>query len=368
LFFVHTVFAPYVLMAQSGNEDGSAAFMALLRELDLNGETQNRYAITQAEYERLKTAWQNLSQPVRWELLHGSSAVLRTGTLVPILLHDLNKDKSWEMHLEGVAIYGGQDLSLTLSRLSRPKSAVTVTQARKMLLDLLQQGVCMFIDGRFEIAEDFKTQAKERAGAKAKYRLEKWERLINEYQSRSEWDMINAVNEFFNRNIQGVTDEESIGGDYWQSPLETLVRGWGDCDDFAMAKYVSLRLLKIPLDRLRVAVVKYPFGHHAVLLFFPSNERDPWVLDNLRFEHFRVIDSHILRLSSRIERHNLEPIWGVNEKFWTLFDGIRETRQTTDPLRLYPKFATALVHSQKLLALLTHDAGREDDLVACNCE
>jgi predicted transglutaminase-like cysteine proteinase len=245
---------------------------------------------------------------------------------------------------------------------------VTVTQARKMLLDLLQQGACMFIDGRFKIAEDFKTQAKKRAGAKAQYRLENWERLINAYQSRSEWDMINAVNEFFNRNIQGVIDEESIGGDYWQSPLETLVRGQGDCDDFAMAKYVSLRLLKIPPDRLRVAVVKHPFGYHAVLLFFPSNEPDPWVLDNLRFEHFRVIDSHILRLSNRIERHNLAPIFGVNEKFWTLFDRMRETRQTTDPLQLYPKFATALVHSQKLLSLRTREAGREDELVACNCD
>jgi predicted transglutaminase-like cysteine proteinase len=357
------------LLAQSGNGNGSADFMALLRELDLNEATQNRYAITQAEYERLKMAWQNLSQPVRSELLYGSSALFWTGTLVPMLLNDLNKGNSWEMHLEGVASYGGQDLSLTLSRLHHPKATMTVTHARKMLLDLLREGVCTFMDGRFEIDEDFRTQAKERAGAKAHYRLEKWERLINEYQSRSEWDMINAVNAFFNNTIQGAADEESTGGDYWQSPLETLVRGRGDCDDFAMAKYISLRLLRIPPERLRVAAVKYPYGHHAVLLFFPSNERDPWVLDNLRFEHLRIFDSHILRLSGRIELHNLEPIWSVNEKFWTRFeDGVRETTQEIDSFRLYPKFATALMHSQKLLTLITHDAGREDELVACNCE
>jgi hypothetical protein len=37
----HAVLAPSALMAQSGNDDRSAAFMALLRELDLNGETQS---------------------------------------------------------------------------------------------------------------------------------------------------------------------------------------------------------------------------------------------------------------------------------------------------------------------------------------
>lgn len=159
------------------------------------------------------------------------------------------------MHLDNVASYGEQDLSLTLSRLNRPKATMTVTQARKMLLDLLQQNVCTFIDGRFKIAEEIKVQAQERASAKAQHRLEKWERLINEYQGRSEWDMINAVNAFF------------------------------------------------------------------------------------------------------------------NEKFLTQFeDGMSETKQEIDSFRLYPKFATALMHSQELLALSARDAGHADALAACNCE
>lgn len=363
------VLAPGALMAQSGNGNGSAAFIALLRKLDLNEETQNRYAITQAEYERLKTAWQNLSQPGRSELLYGSSALFWTGTLVPMLLNDLNNGMSWEMHVKSMASYGGQELSLTLSRLNHPKATMTVTQARKMLLDLLQQKVCTFIGGRFKIAEEIKTQAQERAGAKAQYRLEKWERLINEYQGRSEWDMINAVNAFFNNNIQGAADAASTGGDYWQSPLETLVRGRGDCDDFAMAKYISLRLLRIPPERLRVAVMKYLFDYHAVLLLFPASEHDPWVLDNWSFKYFGVFGSHILRLSERVEHHRLEPVWGVNEKFLTRFeDGMRETRQEIDSFRLYPKFATALMHSQELLALSAREASRADELAACACE
>jgi predicted transglutaminase-like cysteine proteinase len=286
-----------------------------------------------------------------------------------MLLHDLNKGKSWKAHHEGVARYGGQDLSLTLSRLSRPKVTMTVSRARKMLLDLLQQEVCTFIDGRFKIAGNIKSEAKTRAGARALHRLEKWERLINESQNRSEWDMINAVNAFFNHSIEAAADAESTGGDYWQSPLETLVRGQGDCDDFAMAKYITLRLLKIPPERLRVATARYPNGYHAMLLYFASNARDPWVLDNLRFEHMGAIDNHILRLSHRIERGDFEPIFGVNEKFWTRFEvGMRESKQEMSPVWLYPRFATALMHSQKLLPPGGTAAGLEDELMACECD
>jgi hypothetical protein len=132
-FFVHAALAPYALLAQSGDEDSSVVFTALLRELDLNGETQNRYAITQAEYERLKSAWRNLSRPARSQLLYGSSALFWTGTPVLFLFQDLNNGKSWETHLEQVARYDGRDLSLTLSRLNHPRIAMTVIHARQML-------------------------------------------------------------------------------------------------------------------------------------------------------------------------------------------------------------------------------------------
>jgi hypothetical protein len=118
-----------------------------------------------------------------------------------------------------------------------------------------------------------------------------------------------------------------------------------------MAKYVSLRLLGISPEQLRVAVVEYPFiSSHCVLLFVPPNEKDPWVLDNLTFEHLRYTDSHILRLRERIELDGMKPILGINEKFWTVFpDGLNEMRQKTNQLRNCPKFATALINSQRVL-------------------
>ena len=160
------------------------------------------------------------------------------------------------------------------------------------------------------------------------------------------------MNDFFNRHIKARADDGSIkGGDYWQSPIETLVRGSGDCDDFVIAKYVSLRLLAIPPERLRLAVVKYhPEGDHAVLLFFPAGEEDPLVLDNLAFTHRGFSHYHILRLSERMELHRMTPLLGMNEKFWTVFaGGAREIKQGSSPLQKWRKFSTALMHSHRVL-------------------
>jgi len=342
-----------LLDSLNAQSDKIAAFNALLRDFDLNAETQNGYAITAAEYERLKTAWQGLPQSDKLQLLSGLASEFWSGTAVLALFHDLNNDKDWEAHHNNVAGYKVKGLSLTLSRCNSP---MPLSAARNTLVDLLHTGASMFSDGRLQIAEEIKTQATKRAGAEARQRLEKWEQLINECQNRSDMDKLWAVNEFFNRKIIARNDEGTAKGcDYWQSPIETLVRGVGDCDDFAMAKYVSLRLLGIPPEQLRVAVVKYPHigGGHAVLLFFPPNEKDPWVLDNLTFEYLKYLrytDSHILRLSKRIERHRMKPILGINEKFWTMFpDGLNEIRQKANQLRKFHKFATALLNSQRVL-------------------
>ena len=43
--------------------------------------------------------------------------------------------------------------------------------------------------------------------------------------------------------------------DYWADPLEFLAKG-GDCEDYAIAKYASLRMLGVPDDHMRLAIVK----------------------------------------------------------------------------------------------------------------
>lgn len=79
-----------------------------------------------------------------------------------------------------------------------------------------------------------------------------------------------GVDALVDREIRYTLDEDSYAAyDYWATPLETIRRGRGDCDDFAILKYYALQYLGVKDDRLYVAAVG-PEGtgqvNHATLL------------------------------------------------------------------------------------------------------
>ena len=63
-------------------------------------------------------------------------------------------------------------------------------------------------------------------------------------------------------------------------------RGAGDCEDFSIAKYITLQMLGIGNDRLRLIYVRARIGStttvaHMVLGFYPQPTDEPLILDNL---------------------------------------------------------------------------------------
>ena len=101
---------------------------------------------------------------------------------------------------------------------------------------------------------------------------------------------LERVNAFFNRRIAFDDDARIWGqGDYWATPLETLGRAAGDCEDFSIAKYLSLRQLGVPNERLRLIYVRAQIGGpqsgisqaHMVLGYYVSPDAEPLILDNL---------------------------------------------------------------------------------------
>jgi predicted transglutaminase-like cysteine proteinase len=67
---------------------------------------------------------------------------------------------------------------------------------------------------------------------------------------------LGEVNRAVNLAIRPVSDFAQFGQiDVWSSPLATLARGGGDCEDYAIAKYVALRLAGIAPDDLRIVVM-----------------------------------------------------------------------------------------------------------------
>jgi predicted transglutaminase-like cysteine proteinase len=76
------------------------------------------------------------------------------------------------------------------------------------------------------------------------------------------------------------TDVANYGrSDYWATPFEFFRRS-GDCEDYAIAKYRSLRLLGLPADQLRMVVVQDVVRDlpHAVLAVYLEDE--VYILDN----------------------------------------------------------------------------------------
>jgi predicted transglutaminase-like cysteine proteinase len=153
-------------------------------------------------------------------------------------------------------------------------------------------------------------QVAQRWGSLGSQRYQRWRTFLPTGGAGSELDRLKRVNEFFNRQIVFTDDPTAWGQpDYWATLLETLGNGRGDCEDFVIAKYFTLRLLGVSPDRLRLVYVRVRTGAsdsvpsiaHMVLAYYAQPEADPLVLDNL------ITD---IRPASR--RLDLAPVFSFN--------------------------------------------------------
>jgi predicted transglutaminase-like cysteine proteinase len=107
-----------------------------------------------------------------------------------------------------------------------------------------------------------------------------WQSMIESQQGRPPIDQLRAVNRFL--NAWGYkTDDQNYGRrDYWATPLEFL-QSSGDCEDYAIVKYVTLRRLGFTREQLRLVVVRDVARDlaHAVLAVYLDDQ--VYILDNL---------------------------------------------------------------------------------------
>lgn len=141
-------------------------------------------------------------------------------------------------------------------------------------------------------------------------RLRSWHKLLGEAGSADETEKLRLANDFFNRHIR-FEDDVIVWGeaDYWATPLETLGKGQADCEDFAIAKYYTLKLLGVAEARLRLIYVRALLPEsggprvqaHMVLAYYATSSGEPLVLDNLLPE---------IRLAR--QRSDLQPVYSFN--------------------------------------------------------
>jgi len=100
-----------------------------------------------------------------------------------------------------------------------------------------------------------------RFGAQGVQALQDWLRMLEAQAGRPPARQLQAVNDFWNHTVLGSDDMVVWGeADYWATPLESLGKRAGDCEDFVIGKYFSLMRLGVPVEKLRLIYVRARVG------------------------------------------------------------------------------------------------------------
>ena len=153
------------------------------------------------------------------------------------------------------------------------------------------------------------SQIKKEHGEKTALRFIKWRQFVAENQTKSNLEKIKLTNDFFNQQILWIADKKLWKkNDYWATPMETLIKRAGDCEDFTIIKYFTLISLGVSISHLKltyVKAIKYNQAH-MVLTYSETKRSVPLVLDN--------INKKILPAN---KRKDLKPVYSFNgEGMW----------------------------------------------------
>lgn len=158
-------------------------------------------------------------------------------------------------------------------------------------------------DDLFSLSDNLLSTITQQYGDKAKRRLLAWQVLIRESAALTDQDKLREVNDFFNQ-VRFISDKTHWNkSDYWATPVEFLATDGGDCEDFSLAKYFTLKAMGVDEQKLNLTYVKALNYNqaHMVVTYYASPRSEPLVLDNLVGE---------IRPAS--ERADLLPVYSFN--------------------------------------------------------
>jgi len=84
----------------------------------------------------------------------------------------------------------------------------------------------------------------------------RWLSQLDKFKGLSLAEKARGVDALVDQQIKYTLDPDNYRkNEYWASPMETLQRGRGDCEDFAILKYHALRYLGVPADKMFIVAV-----------------------------------------------------------------------------------------------------------------
>lgn len=155
--------------------------------------------------------------------------------------------------------------------------------AAAVLIAILALSLEASTNEKFSLDESVLAEAEQRFNPEARQRLNDWVELIRTDKSTTDMEKLVKVNGFFNK-LDFVDDSLHWGQeDYWATPVEFLASDGGDCEDFSLAKYFTLKILGVDEQRLNLTYVKALSLNqaHMVLTYMEAPGEEPLVLDNL---------------------------------------------------------------------------------------
>jgi predicted transglutaminase-like cysteine proteinase len=135
--------------------------------------------------------------------------------------------------------------------------------------------------------------------------LKEWKDFLSGLSDKPLREQVDEVNAFINK-YPYIEDIVNWGvEDYWETPYEFQRRN-GDCEDFAIAKYMSLRALGVSDDILRVTIVRdLNLGGiiHAILTISMDGETV-------------MLDNQIKQVMPVLRIYHYLPVYSINERHW----------------------------------------------------
>ncbi len=125
--------------------------------------------------------------------------------------------------------------------------------------------------------------------------IEHYVNFLNSIKDEDDKIKIKKVNLYINKIVPKYDNYNYKNDEYWATPFEFFSNAGGDCEDYAIAKMYSLKILGINPQIMYMSAVKdkYTGGNHMVLSLRVDKNKPPLILDNL--------SSKVLSLDKRVD-------------------------------------------------------------------
>ena len=137
-----------------------------------------------------------------------------------------------------------------------------------------------------------------------KCHYDNWMKYLGKQKGKDKLTLLKEINARMNK-AKYITDSNNWGQkDFWATPGEFMAK-FGDCEDYAIIKYLSLRLLGFKENEVRMVAVKdlnLKVGH-AILIAFVGGKA--YVLDN---QIKQVVEARTVR--------HYQPVFSISYKTW----------------------------------------------------